>query len=84
MQAIKPGMTRKTLLDVFTSEGGLVFYWSETERQTLVSRDCPYFKVDVELRLVSRADHEGVPPHEDPRDTVVTISKPYLAFPTMD
>ena len=48
MQTIRPGMTRKTLLTVFTTEGGL----STGLRRTFVSRDCPYFKVDVEFQAV--------------------------------
>src|SRR5271165_229892 len=48
MQTIKPGMTRKTLLTVFATEGGL----STGLRRTFVSRDCPYFKVDVEFQAV--------------------------------
>jgi hypothetical protein len=46
MQTVKPGMTRTDLLKVFTTEGGL----SSPLHRTFVSRDCPYFKVDVELR----------------------------------
>jgi hypothetical protein len=47
MQTIRPGMTRDALLTVFTIEGGL----STRLHRTFVSRDCPYFKVDVEFRL---------------------------------
>jgi hypothetical protein len=45
MQTISPGMTREALYQVFTTEGGL----STALQCTFVSRDCPYFKVDVEL-----------------------------------
>jgi hypothetical protein len=45
MQTIKPGVTRKALLWVFTTEGGL----STGLQRTFVSRDCPYFKIDVEF-----------------------------------
>lgn len=51
MQTIKPGMTRKTLLRVFTTEGGL----STGLQRTFVSRDCPYFKIDVEFQAVGRS-----------------------------
>jgi hypothetical protein len=47
METIHPGMTRDALLTVFTTEGGL----SNGLRRTFVSRDCPYFKVDVESKL---------------------------------
>ena len=49
MQTIKSGMTRKTLLTVFTTEGGLLF---DELKRTFVSQDCPFFKVDVEFRAV--------------------------------
>jgi hypothetical protein len=45
METIKPGMTREELLKVFATEGGL----STGLNRTFVSRDCPYFKVDVEF-----------------------------------
>jgi hypothetical protein len=50
MQTVKPGMTREDLLKVFTTEGGL----STGLRRTFVSRDCPYFKVDVQFEAVGR------------------------------
>ena len=83
MQTIKPGMSRKALLSVFTTEGGL----STELRQTFVSRDCPYFKVDVEFQAVGRSKRD-----KDGRETIVksnddiilTISRPYLQFSIMD
>src|ERR1700684_2297029 len=42
METIKAGMTREELLKVFSTEGDL-------SNRTFVSRDCPYFKVDVEF-----------------------------------
>src|ERR1035441_2412677 len=45
MQTIKR-MTRQALLTVFTTEGGL----STGLQRTFVSRDCLYFKVDVEFQ----------------------------------
>jgi hypothetical protein len=80
---IKPGMTREALLEVFTTEGGI----STALQRTFVSRDCPYFKVDVEFKAVGRPDRddEGRETQtEDPRDLIVTISRPYLAFVVMD
>ena len=67
MLTIKPGMTRDDLLKVFTTEGGL----STPFEQTYVSRDCPYFKVDVEFR-------------EFRPDIILKISRPYLAFSIAD
>lgn len=83
MQTIKPGMTREALLAVFTTEGGL----STGLRRTFVSRDCPYFKVDIEFKAVGRPDRDDqgrVTLREDLRDLIVNISRPYLAFGIID
>jgi len=83
MQAVKVGMTRKDLLAVFTTEGGL----STGLSRTFVSRACPYFKVDVEFEAVGRSnrDREGrVTLVEDQRDVIVKCSRPYLEFAVMD
>jgi hypothetical protein len=76
MEMIRPGMTRRDLVVVFTTEGGI----SSRLHRTFVSRECPYFKVDVEFEAVgpsvdanSRAIHE-----EDERDIIKRISRPYL------
>jgi hypothetical protein len=70
MQTVNVGMTRDDLLKVFGMEGGL----STRSHRTFVSRDCPYFKVDVEFRTVGRAGDEGR------QDVIVKISRPYLQF----
>jgi hypothetical protein len=83
MQTIKPGMARKALLTVFTTEGGL----STGLRRTFVSRDCPYFKVDVEFQAVGRPNHDEngrVTPAEGDNDIMTSISMPYLQFSVMD
>jgi hypothetical protein len=72
MQAIQPGMIRAALDGAFTTEGGL----STRPRRTFVSRDCPYFKVDVEFRAVAEM--------ENGNDIVAAISKPYLEFQVAD
>jgi hypothetical protein len=51
MESIKQGMAREELMKVFRTEGGL----STGLRRTFVSRECPYFKVDVEFRAVGQA-----------------------------
>jgi len=52
MLAIQPGMTRKALLKVFTTEGGL----STRLQRTYVSRNCPYSRsLSNSERLVARA-----------------------------
>ena len=79
METVKPGMTRRDLLAVFTTEGGL----STGLHCTFVSRDCHYFKVDVDFKAVGRPnrDKDGrVTLDEDSRDIVVNVSRPYLQF----
>jgi hypothetical protein len=83
MQTVKVGMTRNDLLKIFTTEGGL----STGLRRRFVSRDCPYFKVNVEFEAVGRPnrDRDGtVTLEEDGRDVIVKISKPYLEFSVTD
>jgi hypothetical protein len=83
MQIIKPGMTRKTLLTVFTTEGGL----STGLQRTFVSRDCSYFKIDVEFQAVGRPDRDEngrVTLVEGNEDIILRVSRPYLQFGVMD
>lgn len=83
MKKIKPGMTRGELLTVFTTEGGL----STALQRTYVSRDCPYFKVDVEFAAVGRPsrDSDGrVTRVESDKDRIVKLSRPYLDFSILD
>jgi hypothetical protein len=77
IETIKPGMTREDLLKVFTTEGGL----STRLQRTFVSRDCPYFKVDVQFEAGGRRgrDQGGrLALEEDSKDIIVQISRPYL------
>ena len=83
METVKPGMTRDDLLHVFKTEGGL----STALHRTFVSRDCAYFKVDVEFQAVGRPDRDSdgrVTQEEDARDIIVKISRPYLQFSIAD
>lgn len=83
MQTVKTGMTRKALLSVFTTEGGL----ATGLQRTYVSQDCPYFKVDVEFQPVGRPsrDEEGrVTLVEGDDDVIVRLSVPYLDLIHMD
>lgn len=83
MKAVKPGMTRADLLNVFETEGGL----STGLQRTYVYRECPYFKVDVEFDAVGRParDDEGrVTLEERSEDTISRISGPYLEFSVVD
>jgi hypothetical protein len=79
IESIKPGMTRRDLLRVFNTEGGL----STRLRRTFVSRDCPYFKVVVDFKAASGPDRDSagsLNSVEDNRDIIVKVSKPYLQF----
>lgn len=83
MRGIKPGMTRTDLLKVFTTEGGA----STPLRRTFVSRDCAYFKVDVEFEAVGRPSRDAngrVTLTEAAEDKIVQISRPYLQFSIVD
>src|SRR5579859_302222 len=70
---IKPGMTRKELLRVYTTEGGI----STRTWRTYVLKGCPKIKVDVEFAAVGAGTAPG---GEDPDDKIVKISKPYLDY----
>ncbi len=80
MQTVKPGMTRWDLLKVFRSDGRpQVILRAEggpppVVRETFVSQDCSYFKIDVEFTPVTGRD--SVPN----RDVITKISKPYVQF----
>ena len=83
MEAIKPGMTREELLKVFRTEGGL----STGLHRTFVSRDCSYFKVDVDFEAIGRPNRDGdgrVTVVEDKRDIIAKASRPYLQFGIAD
>jgi hypothetical protein len=76
METIKPGMTRWDLLHVFRTEEGVP---NRREggppgllRETFVSQDCPYFKIDVEFKPVAVPN----------QDVIVKVSKPYVQFAT--
>ncbi len=83
MKTIEVGKARADLLKVFTTEGGL----STGLRRTYVYRKCPYTKVDVEFEAVGRParDAEGRETHEkSDKDTIKSISKPYLEWSVAD
>ena len=75
MQTVRPGMTRAVLLTVFTTEGGI---FTRTHRK-YVSRDCQYFKVDVDFRASGGSGRD-----QQARDVIVKISRPYLEFSIAD
>ena len=83
MQTIKLGATRQTLLTVFTTKGGL----ATALHRTFVSRDCPYFNVDVEFQAVGRSDRDGDGREtsvEGNEDIIIKLSPFYLQFNATD
>jgi hypothetical protein len=74
---IKPGMQRKDLSQVFTTEGGR----SNRFERTFVSIECPYIKVDVQFKPVNQ-ETDALP--ESPADVIESISRPYLQWTIMD
>lgn len=74
---IRPGMRRRDLLTVFTTEGGI----STRTQRTYVHTECPYIKVTVRFKAVSGESH-GL--YEDPDDIIESVSQPYLAWSVTD
>ena len=74
---VKPGATRKGLLKLFTTEGGL----SSRTQRTYVYKRCPYIKVDVRFAPVGNED-DGFA--EMPQDKVIALSRPYLEYGVTD
>jgi hypothetical protein len=68
---IKPGMQRKDLLELFTTEGGL----STSRRRTYVLIECPYIKVNVSFKAGS---------NESGEDIIESLSKLYLEWGNAD
>ena len=73
MQTVKVGMTRADLQLLFTEEGGI----STRKQRTYVYRECPYMKVDVQFAPAERPSNESF-------DKIIALSRPYLAYMTVD
>jgi hypothetical protein len=83
METIRVGDTRKRLLRVFTTEGGL----STALEHTYVSQDCPLFKVDAKFQAVGRPERDSYGREtsvESDDDIITALSRPYLASPVYD
>lgn len=82
MLTIEPGMTRKQLRTVFTTEGGI----STRTWRIYVSRDCPFFEVNVEFEPIGVSGDDGSPAGlgESDDDPISMISGPYLQLSIMD
>ena len=77
MAVIKPGMTRWDLVKVLRGEGlRTVGGQPLILRETFVSQDCPYLKIDVEFKPAPGRDIVSN------QDVIVKVSKPYLQFAT--
>jgi hypothetical protein len=90
IDSIKPGMTRADLLKVFRNDGqpSREMLALTGLRRTFISRDCPYFKVEVEFEPATHPDRGTSPAiqansggFEDAQDVIVKISKPYVEPP---
>jgi hypothetical protein len=77
MQTIKPGMTRRDLLNVFQKEGGL----STRTARRYAYRNCPYIKVDVKFDPVGNPDDKLT---NTPADRITQISQPFLEWTISD
>jgi hypothetical protein len=77
IEKIEPGMRRKDLGGILTTEGGL----SNPFQRTYVHVDCPYIKVNVRFKA---ATDETNALKEDPDDTIESVSQPFLQWSTMD
>ena len=77
IEQIRPGMKRKDLLTVFTTEGGI----STRSQRTYVYKNCPYVKVTVHFKAL---EDEFSTLNEDPDDIVDSLSQPFLALSTTD
>jgi hypothetical protein len=77
IEQIRPGMRRKDLLTIFTTEGGL----STRTQRTYVYKDCPYIKVTVQFKS---PDGESSALEENPDDIVESLSQPFLGLSTTD
>ena len=73
---IQPGMIRKDLLRLFTTEGGI----STRTQRTYVLTECPNIKVIVHFKPANSENDLN----EGPDDIIESISQPYLAWSVMD
>jgi hypothetical protein len=77
LSTIHPGMTRKDLTSILTTEGGI----STRFQRTYVSRECPYIKLNVRFKA-DKGDRDAI--HEEPEDIIESVSGPYLGWGIAD
>jgi hypothetical protein len=80
ISTIKPGMTRRDILTVFTEEGGL----STRTQRRYVYKHCPYIKVDVEFSPVNDMGENHNAAVENSEDRIIKVSRPYLEYSIAD
>lgn len=73
---IRAGMSRHEVESHFRLDGGA----HVRDDARYVYRDCAYIIVDIHFKLAAPVDS----PKESPDDVVTKVSKPYLAYPTID
>ena len=85
MKSIQVGMARDQLMNVFTTQGGV---YSARERQ-FVSRDCPYFKVNVKFdrspageAMLREDESKWLVERDD--DVITSITGPFLGYEIFD
>jgi hypothetical protein len=74
---IRPGLKRRDLDALLTTEGGI----STRLQKTYVSRECPYIKVDIQFNAGAGTAQSG---EESSDDIIESVSKPYLAWSVSD
>jgi hypothetical protein len=79
ISSIKPGRRERTFF-VFSPERGLS---SRTQRK-YIYKQCPYIKVDVVFSVVDDVGADQEATTENPEDTIVKISWPYLEYSIAD
>ena len=77
-QKIKPGQTRAELEKDFQTEGGI----TSPQQGRYVLKSCRYLKLDVEFKIAD--PKRKIETDFDPNDTIVSVSKLYVAYPASD
>jgi hypothetical protein len=80
MLTITPGISRSQLMQIFSTEGGI----STALPRTFVSRDCPYFKINVRFRRMDSGMNGSDWLEERDDDLITDISGPFMQFSIMD
>ena len=74
-QMLKPGDMRVKLDENFLLDGGLQF----RTKTRYMFKKCHYIRIDVDFEVPTDNKMEFAP-----TDKILSVSKPYLAYPTMD